>query len=79
MEPDEGVVLRAVEPERASAGVEEDGEPGDVGPRRVARVAACRSGPWCVAACRGVSWPVAACYGVSRRGVALRGLHCVAA
>ena len=44
MEPDEGVVLRAVGPECASAGVEEDGEPGDVGPQRVARVEAAGRG-----------------------------------
>ena len=50
MEPDEGVVLRAVEPERASAGAEEDGEPDDVGPRRVARVEAAGRGSTVAAA-----------------------------
>ena len=47
MQPDEGVVLRAVEPEHASAGVAEDGEPdepGDAGPRRVAHVEAAGRG-----------------------------------
>ena len=47
MEPEEGVVLRAVEPEHASAGAAEDGEqdePDDAGQRRVAHAEAAGRG-----------------------------------